>query len=432
MISLIELLRYGLVLIFGIGLSLLFADIKWTRANKLAAVLFSLLILCLQTYCWYIFGMRITTQLYPFIVHLPLTLCLILYYKCPWQIALSSVLAAYLCCQIPSWIGSILGELLASSLADHISYIAAMGIVYYLLKRYAADSITQLMKRSKRSCLLFGAVPFLYYLFDYTTTIYTDMLYSGSRIAVQFTPFLICTLYFLFILLYYNEFQKQEDVQRQRDFYAAQLQQAKLELDTMRQMQANTRLYRHDMRHHLALLGGFAAEGDLGKIKEYLAASSGDIDALTPARFCENETVNLIISTFAKRAEKVKVSLSADIKLPEVLEVNDTELCALLSNALDNAINAAAQVEDEKLRKVYIRAVVNDGKLLLSTENAYVGKIEMAGELPRSKSKDEGHGLGIKSMVSIIERHKGLYSFETDGGIFILQLMLPLYSSKNN
>lgn len=103
-----------------------------------------------------------------------------------------------------------------------------------------------------------------------------------------------------------------------------------------------------------------------------------------------------------------------------------------MSNALDNAINAAAQVEDEKLRKVYIRAVVNDGKLLLSTENAYVGKIEMAGELPRSKSKDEGHGLGIKSMVSIIERHKGLYSFETDGGIFILQLMLPLYSSKNN
>jgi sensor histidine kinase regulating citrate/malate metabolism len=65
-------------------------------------------------------------------------------------------------------------------------------------------------------------------------------------------------------------------------------------------------------------------------------------------------------------------------------------------------------------------------KLVISTENAYVGKIEMEGELPKSKNKEAGHGFGIKSMVSIVERYGGLYSFETEGEVFILRLMLPL------
>lgn len=106
--------------------------------------------------------------------------------------------------------------------------------------------------------------------------------------------------------------------------------------------------------------------------------------------------------------------------------MNDTELCAMLSNALENAINAAAQIEDEKLRKVHIQAVINSGKLVISTENAYVGKLEIEGELPKSKNKEAGHGFGIKSMIAIVERHGGLYSFETEGGVFILRLMLPL------
>ena len=83
-------------------------------------------------------------------------------------------------------------------------------------------------------------------------------------------------------------------------------------------------------------------------------------------------------------------------------------------------------MEEEKLRKVYIHAIINGGRLVVSTENAYVGKIDMEGELPKSNRKDAGHGFGIKSMVAIVERPGGLYSFETVGGVFILQLMLPL------
>jgi len=424
--NLFLLFRSGVAMIFGTAVSLLFAGAFRSRSGKVASVFFCTLVIFLQVISWWMFGLQVTMQLYPFITHLPSVLFLVVYFKRPWSVSIGSVLTAYLCCQIPRWMGSVVGAVFGNEIADHIGYFVAVCVVYYFLKKYIADSVRQLMERSTRSCLLFGAVPLLYYLFDYATTVYTDLLYSGAREAVQFTPSVICTFYLVFVLQYYNESRKQEVAQRERDIFASQLQQAQIELDTMRQMQKGTAIYRHDMRHHLSLIGGFAADGDLKKINEYLATTEADIDALTPVRYCENETVNLILSNFEARAKKECVALHADIKLPEHISVNDTQLCSLLSNALENAISAAAQIEDEKLRKVFIRAVINGYKLIISTENAYVGKIEMEGELPKSRNKEAGHGFGIKSMVSIVERHGGLYSFEAEGGIFVLRLMLPL------
>ena len=424
--TIILLFRSFIVLIFGVAVSLLFAGVPRKRGDRLAITLYIALTLCVQILCWQMLGLDITLKLYPFITHLPSVLFLSLYYKRPWIISASSVLTAYLCCQIPKWIGSLAASITDNRFADNLGYFIAMCIVYYFLKKYVAESVRQLVERSKRSCLLFGAVPLLYYIFDYATTIYTNLLYSGAREAVQFTPSVICTFYLIFVLLYYNETQKQTEAQRERDIFASQFEHARLELDTMRQMQKNTAIYRHDMRHHLSLIGGFAVDGDLHKIRDYLASTEASIDAMTPIHYCENETVNLILSSFKSRANKEGLILNTDVKLPPVINIHDTELCSLLSNALENAIHAASQVEDEKLRKVYISAFINNNRLVISTENAYRGNIKMDGELPLSKNKETGHGYGIKSMIDIVERHGGLYSFETEGGVFILRLMLPL------
>lgn len=424
--SIILLFRSFIVLIFGVTVCIMFAGVQHKRGERLAIILFIAFTLFIQILCWQMLGLNITLKLYPFIAHLPSVLFLVLYYRRPLIISINSMLTAYLCCQIPKWLGSLTASITGNRYADHFGYLVTMCVVYYLLRKYVTGSVVQLLERSKRSCLLFAAVPLLYYIFDYVTTIYTNLLYSGAREAVQFAPSVLCTFYLIFVLLYYNETQKQTEAQRERDILAAQYNHARLELDTMRRMQSNTAIYRHDMRHHLSLIGGFAADGDLHKIKDYLSSTEAAIDALTPIHYCENDTVNLIISNFVSKAKKLQVALYADIKLSEDLGINDTELCSLLSNALENAIIAASQVEDEKLRRVYIHAAINDDRLIISTENAYMGEIEMEGELPKSNKKDAGHGFGIKSIVDIIERHGGLYSFETEGGVFILRLMLPL------
>jgi len=90
------------------------------------------------------------------------------------------------------------------------------------------------------------------------------------------------------------------------EYVGFQFKQAQKEFESLRQMQKTTASYRHDMRHHFALLQSMASKGNMEDIKEYLQTVQSDLDAITPVRFCENETVNLILSSFAAKRNSRK------------------------------------------------------------------------------------------------------------------------------
>ena len=209
LIIVIGLIRFGFSLLFGLTVSALFAGIEPTRKNRIIIGLLCVIFLFVQTASWWLFGLDLTSKLYPLITHLPLIFIFHLYLKRPWLISAVSVLSGYLCCQAPRWVGFLAGAAFRSRLADHIFYIAAVFVAYYFLKKYVAGSVRLLMDKSNKSCLLLGGVPLFYYMFDYVTTIYTDVLYRGAKWAVQFMPSTISVFYFVFIILYYAETQKQ-------------------------------------------------------------------------------------------------------------------------------------------------------------------------------------------------------------------------------
>ncbi|MEG1140281.1 MAG: GHKL domain-containing protein [Lachnospiraceae bacterium] len=425
-VVLFSFLRYGFALLFGVAVSVSFAGITDTKRNRAVLLVLSLLLLCIQVICGKVVGFSITAKLYPFITHLPLVLFLHLYLRRSWLVSTGCVLSAYLCCQAPRWIGAVFGELFGSMIMNHIGYTIAVPILFFLLSKYVAESVFQLMKKSAQACLLFCSIPFMYYIFDYVTTIYTNLLYSGSKWAVQFMPSVVSVFYFIFVILYHIEIQKQSDARQERDFTAKQLQLSKQELESMRKLQEHTRIYRHDLRHHLSLIGSYASKGELQKIIDYLAGVEISIDSVVPHRYCENDTVNLILSNFESKAGEDRILLFIDVKLPAELPISDIEICSIFYNSLENAFRAVSGIENEKLRKVYLSSFINNHKLVFSTENAYEGVIKMQGEWPTSIREEKEHGYGLKSMASIVEKHGGLYSFETEGSIFILQLMIPM------
>ena len=419
LVTVIGLLRFGFSLVFGIAVTVLFAGIEPTRKNRFVTALLCVIFLFVQTASWWLLGLDLTSKLYPLIIHLPLTLIFFLYYKRPWLISAVSVLSGYLCCQGPRWIGFLAGAIFGSSLADHLFYIASLFLAYYFLKRFVAGSVRQLMENSYKSCLFLGGVPLFYYLFDYITAIYTDMLYSGAEWAVQFMPSTISIFYFVFLILYYNETQKQATLQREKDMLDAQFSLAQTGFASLRQLQQNAASYRHDMRHHFTLLQGLAYKEHIEEIKEYLRTAQSDIDTITPMRFCENETVNLILSAFATTATQSGIQLTIDAKLPDALPFSDTELCSLLSNALENAIQASERIPDSNKRIIRLRVYSKNTKLCIDIRNRY--QTEPIFHQGLLVSKEQGHGFGTKSMAHIVEKHGGVFQFSIKDGWFIFQ-----------
>ncbi len=319
----------------------------------------------------------------------------------------------------PRWIGAVAGAAFRSVSMDHVGYIASVFLMYYLLQKYVLESVLHLMERSVKSCLLFGAMPAFYYLFEFIFIVYTDFMYSGSRAAVQFMPFVTSTFYFVFVLLYYSETQKQAIIQRERDMLDTQFRQAQTEFASLRQIQQNAAAYRHDMRHHIALLQGLASKGHIEEIKEYLRTAQSDMDAITPMRFCENQTVNLILSAFAAKAKQSGILLTIDAKLPDSLTFSDTELCSLLSNALENAIHASENIADSNERCIKLRMYSKNTKLCIDIRNRYQTEPVFHHGLPITK--EQGHGFGTKSMAHIVEKHGGVCQFSVKDGWFIFQ-----------
>ena len=292
----------------------------------------------------------------------------------------------------------------------------------YVIWRFMKPNFDYMLNTFRtRDILGFSATPLLYNFMILSTGGYT----AGAQ-NLWFRGLISLSTLTAYLLLM-SVFSRTREMSRLQYDLRMGLEAANQYLREQKNMQEQAVVYRHDMRHHLSLIAGFAAEGNLHKLQEYLAKTEADIDGITPVRYCENETVNLILSSFSNKAKSVGVDLLLNVALPEgQLAINDTELCSLLSNALENAISAAAGVETEELRKVDLRIAIKDGKLLISTENAYAGQVKMNGGLPQSQSQEPGHGLGIKSMASIVEGYGGLYSFQASDGVFLLRLVLPL------
>lgn len=411
--------RYFVALLFGAIVAVNFAQMPPVRKNYLVLGSFSVILFAFQVICLHFLGMDTTLKIYPLLSHLPVTIFIAFYLKRSWLISLTSMFVSFLCCQPARWIGTVTGEIFDSVSMDHIGYIMTLLLTYYFLRKYVVTSVWHLMERSVKSCLLFAAMPAFYYLFDYIMTIFTDFMYSRTRVAMQFMPFVTASFYFVFVLLYYKETQKQVIIQRERDMLDTQLKQAQREFSSLRQMQQNAMTYRHDMRHHIALLQGLAANGRIEEIKEYLQTASSDIDSITPMRFCENETVNLILLSFFAKAKQSQILFEINAKVPENLTISDTELCSLLSNSLENAINACVKVTDSNNRYIKLRVYCKNNKLCIDIRNSYQTAPIFHQGFPVAESK--GHGFGTKSMAHIVEKHGGVYQFLIKDDCFIFQ-----------
>ena len=245
---------------------------------------------------------------------------------------------------------------------------------------------------------------------------------------MQFIPSVVSIFYFIFILIYDTEEQKERMAQQERDLMATQLKEAKTEFDTLRRMQEQTRQYRHDMRHHFLLIKGLAAQGEMTKIVDYLQNAESDLDTFTPTRCCENETVNLLLSYFEATAKQMGVALSVEAQVPGSISISDTELCSLISNSLEHAIAAAVIISTPEKRTVSVHIAVHKEKLLLSIENPYTGNIVFQNGFPQANR--EGHGYGTRNISTIAEMHGGQALFSANDGIFSLKVMVPLKQDK--
>ena len=419
----ISLLNDIAVSIFGSVLSAYFCDALSTRRNRWIFWFCMALLPILQGAVYSIWSADFLRAIYPLIVHLPLLLVLwLLTGKLLWP--LISILSAYLCCELRRWIALLAVALLhGGDMMQDIGELIVTLPLLLLLLHFFMPVIRQLSAQpTKRQCM-FGLIPAVYYIFDYGTRVYTDLLYSGGPAAVEFMPFVCCLVYMAFLLYHSAKEQTESQLQQVQKSLNLQLTQAVREINALRESQALASQYRHDLRHHLQYLSACIESGQAEQAQSYISGICEEIETQKVQRYCENEAANLILSAFAGRAEKEGIPMTVQGTLPAFILVSDSDLCVLLSNALENALHACRPFAAAGMAcAIDVRFYMREDKLFLQVTNPCADTIRFENGLP--VSDQPGHGIGVQSICAIVRRYGGVYGFSVKNGQFILRLSL--------
>lgn len=423
-LTLVSLLNDAAVSIFGGVLSAAFCDALHTRRDRTAFWCAMAVMLIPQGLVYLIWSAELRLRVYPLIVHLPLLLLLYVLTKKLWSPTVS-ILTAYLFCQLRRWIALLAAAVLPGGpIVQDLTELAATAPLLLFLLRFAAPAIRQLFSYPMKIQFCFGAIPALYYAFDYLTRVYTDLLSSGEPVVVEFMPFVCCAAYLVFLLFNFTEERKRARVREIQQNLEIQLAQSVHEINALRQSQEMAVRHRHDLRHHLQYLSSCIRNGQEERAQTYIAQICREMEAEKVRRYCENEAANLILSAFAGRAEKEGVRLEVQGSLPAFLTISDSDLCVLLSNSLENALHACrplAATGRDCVVSLRFRYHERTGKITLQAVNP-CGEVRFENGIP--VSGEPGHGIGVQSICAIVERYGGAYSFCAEDGQFILRVFL--------
>ena len=420
----VTLLNDAAVGVYGMILSAAFCGITWTRGKKWAYGLSMAAILLAQAA---VYGMTTDLQLlkllYPLVTHMPLVLVLaIIERKLLWPTI--SVLTAYLCCQLRRWLALLLTALMSGGAEVQTAAELALTLPLLLgLLYFVAPAVRKIAGYKPAMQVRFGLIPAVGYLFDYLTRIYTDLLAQGTPAAVEFMPFVCCVAYLAFVLRSSAENETRLRLEQTQENLHLQVTQATREIASLRESERRASTYRHDLRHHMQYLAGCIENGRTEQAQAYIREVCAEIESQKVRAFCENETVNLILSAFAGRAEESGVPLRVRAEVPHFIPVAETDLCVLLSNALENALHACQRLRQAG-QPCDIELVVYEksGKFFLQVTNTCPLGVTFEKGLP--VTREPGHGIGVRSICSIAERYNGMYSFSEKDGRFVLRVSL--------
>ncbi len=251
---------------------------------------------------------------------------------------------------------------------------------------------------------------------------YRETLYQGrvmqGYIVLSIVLLGILALFYAMFFMMANSLNRNAKLQQENHFLSMQ----RARYDNLCTAIEETRHARHDMRHHFTQLADMADAGELEQIKNYLSKAQDKIPNLD-MRFSENRAADSVIGHYCALARRENVPFLTNIDLPAELPVDEMDMCLILSNLLENALEASGRTAESK-RQIKVEIYLHSGRLLLiQIENTYDGNIKEKDGVFQS-SKRKGSGVGIQSVRRIAEKNGGDSTFSYNDGIFTAKIML--------
>ena len=237
-------------------------------------------------------------------------------------------------------------------------------------------------------------------------------LAAGSSILLL----LVLVLLFAYFILKSSFFQKEHELLKTKDEMMSRHYQ-----ELLQGMERNRHLI-HDIRHHILILQQYDQDQEYGKLRDYLEKMNDEIQENRNPIFTGNRIVDFILNQKRQVAENKGIQFTTESQIIFSHPLEDKDICVLLGNLLDNAIEAAEKTKD-KNPWIRIRFEKIEEMFFIEISNSHSGNIiKSKGNFISSKKDKDMHGYGLKSVKRIVSEYEGEITFNEKNDQFIVSI----------
>ena len=189
-------------------------------------------------------------------------------------------------------------------------------------------------------------------------------------------------------------------------------------------MYRQIRGWRHDYRNHIQMMKVLAANGDMDALKAYLDELDTDLNTVDTVVKTGNPMADAILNSKISLARSRNIPTQVDAHIPVKLKMSELDLCCIIGNLFDNAMEASMALPEEK-RMIRVYMDMKGTQLYISFTNFTAAKkLNKVGKGFRT-SKGEGHGFGLVRVDDIVSRYDGYLSRNSEDGAFTTEILIP-------
>lgn len=239
---------------------------------------------------------------------------------------------------------------------------------------------------------------------------------------------LFCVLASSFITIYlYDSYSKifqertqVELIKREQDYY-------KKQSELLQQNQETLRQFRHDIKNRIIAMQQMLEDREISQALEYTQQIATRLNHTISYSETGNLAIDSIINYKLTLAAQKGIRATTNIAIPNTLDVDNDDIVIILGNLLDNAIEANEHLEENKYINLTMK--FSAGCLAMQTKNSFDSIVhDNNGSLTSRKDDKIMHGIGMKSIQTVVDRYNGYFSYEYDDTEF--QVILMIYANK--
>ena len=184
--------------------------------------------------------------------------------------------------------------------------------------------------------------------------------------------------------------------------------------------------WKHDYHNHIQVMKAYLALEKYSEMDIYLDDFAKDLTSIDTIIKTGNIMIDSILNSKLSMAISQDISINAKGSVPRSINIAEIDLCVIIGNLMDNAIEATIKLEksEDRFIRVYLREMKD--QLYISVTNSVRGEVKKVNLEYISSKLGMNHGFGLKRVDSIVNKYGGFINRQNEKGVFATEVILPL------